>query len=869
MTKWTDSAKRALDDYFGRMRSQLYASGADAGEVIDDLGRHIDQELAAANLRVVTEQDVQQMLQRIGAPEVPGGKQSVTLEEPAHATPPAPRKVHPFLLFFGVLLPAITLAVEVATHMCAGVFFDPIPTWWHVMLVAAVIIANLSAWLALRHGTRYWHATMFLNGVAVTVSLYFGLLFLQIFPLALIAIIIFGLGLVPLAPLFCFATALVLRTTLRRLAPDYSPRFWWGVGAGALAISLIAIPAPLTRQLAKIAQSEDPETSARAVRWLRAVASRETLLRDCYGGTAWSRDPMLGFSFVGTPVTPERARNLYFRVTGKPFNSVPAPQRNFARGGWDELNDWTWDREQGGDAVGAVVKGVTMSQSRLDGLIDGDAGWAYTEWILEFKNTSSRAREARAQIALPPGGVVSRLTLWVNGEEREAAFAGKEHVRQAYREVAIVQRRDPVLVTSSGPDRVLMQCFPVPADGGTIKVRLGITAPLTIENTTVASYSPPYFLERNFGAPKSSDHLLWIESNQPLMGGNANLAVDTPRNSRYGAHGGIADAQLSSSRLRVKRNPDATRFWVADHAANDGSAIVQTLVQKTAPAPKHIVLAVDTSESMQGHFDQIAAALAEFPASSLLSLVLARDGVVDALQRTSDSTAAADILRNLRPGGGHDNVAALSRAWDLAGTDGVVVWIHGAQPVLLGNLEALQQRVFWKAAANPVGQPVVYDLQAGPGPNRVVEKLDSAWVAFATVPYSSKVADDLRSLFARWSTGRTFEWTRERVPGPDGLSAAEKSSKHLARLWAFDEAKRFIVARQVGNAIKLGGAYQLVTPVTGAVVLESKQQFEQAGLTPVDSQSVPTVPEPGTLLLAAMGVALLYMVRRRQKFLRA
>jgi hypothetical protein len=605
------------------------------------------------------------------------------------------------------------------------------------------------------------------------------------------------------------------------------------------------------------------------VRWLRAVGSKDTLLGDCYGGPAWSRDPVLGFSFVGTPIAPGPARNLYFRVTGKPFNSVPAPQRNFARGGWEELNDWTWDREQGGDAVGAVVKGVTMSQSRLDGLIDGDAGWAYTEWILEFKNVSPRAREARAQIALPPGGVVSRLTLWVNGEEREAAFAGKEHVRQAYQEVAIVQRRDPVLVTSCGPDRVLMQCFPVPADGGTIKVRLGITAPLTIETTTEASYSTPYFLERNFAVPKNSDHSLWIESNQPLIAGNENLTVDTPRGSRYGAHGGIAEAQLASSRLRVKRNPDAARFWVPDHGANDGSAIVQTLVQKAAPAPKHIVLVVDTSESMHGHVEQVAAALAEFPRGSLLSLVLARDEVADVLQRTSDPTTATDILRSLRPGGGHDNVAALSRAWDLAGTDGVVVWIHGPQPVLLGNLEALQQRVFWKATGHATAQPVVYDLQTGPGPNRVLEKLDSAWVAFSTVTCSGKVANDLRSLFARWSAGRTFEWTRQRVPGPDGLSPMEKSSKHLARLWAFDEAKRFIVARQVANAIKVGGAYQLVTPVTGAVVLESKQQFDQAGLSPVDSQSVPTVPEPATLLLAAIGVVLLYMFRRRQKRLRA
>src|SRR5687768_15730338 len=131
MTEWTDSAKRALDNYLGRMRVQLHASGADPGEVIDDLGRHIDQEIASANLRVVTEQDVQQILSRIGTPDaVSANESSVLVKDPPRAVPPATRRNHPFLFFFGVLLPTITLAIELATHMCAGVFFDPIPTWW-------------------------------------------------------------------------------------------------------------------------------------------------------------------------------------------------------------------------------------------------------------------------------------------------------------------------------------------------------------------------------------------------------------------------------------------------------------------------------------------------------------------------------------------------------------------------------------------------------------------------------------------------------------------------------------------------------------------------------------------------------------------
>lgn len=103
--------------------------------------------------------------------------------------------------------------------------------------------------------------------------------------------------------------------------------------------------------------------------------------------------------------------------------------------------------------------------SRQDGVVYPEAALAYLEWTLEFRNDSILQREARAQIALPPGAVVSRLTLWIDGEEREAAFGGRSQVKTAYKET-VQQRRDPVLVTTCGPDRVLVQCFPVPPGGG-------------------------------------------------------------------------------------------------------------------------------------------------------------------------------------------------------------------------------------------------------------------------------------------------------------------------------------------------------------------------------------------------------------------
>src|SRR5687768_4226950 len=109
-TQWTDSAKRALDDYFGQMRGKLYATGADAREVIDDLGRHIDHEIAAANLRVVTEQDVRRILGQIGTPDPVTGKAVYVGELPVDRKPAKQSKLI-FLLIFGVLLPVVTLSI--------------------------------------------------------------------------------------------------------------------------------------------------------------------------------------------------------------------------------------------------------------------------------------------------------------------------------------------------------------------------------------------------------------------------------------------------------------------------------------------------------------------------------------------------------------------------------------------------------------------------------------------------------------------------------------------------------------------------------------------------------------------------------------
>ena len=99
----------------------------------------------------------------------------------------------------GVVLPLVTLGVELSTRMNAETFFDPLPTWFHVLLVALVPAANACAWWAARgENPRHLRWIALANGAAIGVALFYTLLFLPLTPIGLIAVTFYAMGLLPL-----------------------------------------------------------------------------------------------------------------------------------------------------------------------------------------------------------------------------------------------------------------------------------------------------------------------------------------------------------------------------------------------------------------------------------------------------------------------------------------------------------------------------------------------------------------------------------------------------------------------------------------------------------------------------------------------
>lgn len=767
-----------------------------------------------------------------------------------------------FILLAGVILPIFTLGYEAFTHLSGEGFFDPIPSLAHIFLLGLVPLAN--AWLLFELGRsvpRLPPGLGGLNAFAIGIAAFHALLYLPLTPFAPFLVIFYGLGFLPLTPLLALLAAWRGRTLLKRRLAEQGAvgptRFWRGIGVAMLALVVVNLPASVTRiGLYMAARSETIERQF-GIRWLRAVGDEKLLRQSCYSRSGLSSD-LVGM--LVDPVQPEEARKIYYQVTGQPFNLLPEPVRKGWRQSWQDRN-----LDLGGKSVGRRVEGVSLSHSRIDGSIDADAALGYLEWTMVFHNDSPLQQEGRAQIALPPGAVVSRLTLWIDGEEHEAAFGTRNQTRQAYQNV-VQARRDPVLVTTAGKDRVMLQLFPIPPSGGEMKVRLGITMPLQLATPTLARLQLPALRERNFEIGKELTHAVWLEAEKPLTASGIWRRAQIGEQA-YALRGELADEQLGSaaSLIDLPRDAQLRTTWSPDAAAGPGVVVTQRLQEHAVSVPRRLALVIDGSQALAPLAGDIASALDKLPAGIELAVFVASDTGEPLAGSTSPATAAKQ-LRRMDFVGGQDNLDVLGKAWDWAAEmpDSALLWIHGPQPVVLGSVESLLQR-----NQRAPGQVRFYPLEAVAGPNEVLEALDG-FAGMAPEIRGGKLPGELERLFAGWRPGSTEIRTLRAEQAFSALAGEPlvKTSDHLVRLWAADRIERLLLksdeaSRQAATALAL--KYHLVTPVSGAVVLESAAQYDAAGLKPVDKGSVPTVPEPEEwMLMFIVGLLLVWMLRRHR-----
>ena len=138
------------------------------------------------------------------------------------------------LLFFAVILPAITVAVEMVTGICGEMFFDPLPTPLQTGLIVTVPLFNLLVWLGCRlEKMRRFRALPFLCGFSLIIAGVNAILFLPLAMLGMVAFFFFWwvyglglLGILPTAPFFAFKLySMVNRGYSMRVPVDLNSSF--------------------------------------------------------------------------------------------------------------------------------------------------------------------------------------------------------------------------------------------------------------------------------------------------------------------------------------------------------------------------------------------------------------------------------------------------------------------------------------------------------------------------------------------------------------------------------------------------------------------------------------------------------------------
>jgi hypothetical protein len=778
----------------------------------------------------------------------------------SHSKPSAPGNLFGT---FAIALPVLAVIVELFIGICAEVFFDPIPSLWHLLLILLVPAANL---LLLRQARShqpppYWMTL--LAGAAVAVGAIYALAFLPVMPFALVGLIALGLGLLPMSPLIgLVATVRLLAFTQAERA---GRRVLAGAGLGVAAFILADLPATAT-QLALRWQSAGDGPGAASL--MRGLGDEDLLLRLCYGGEGRTAGPASfllatvneGMFSPGAAAGTGAARELYFRATGRAFGSSEIAEDRRSRS-WD----FAFDEDVGGERVGGRAHGVTLAESRIDGSVAAADNLGYLEWTAVFTNDDMVQREARLTLALPEGAVASRATLWVNGEPREASVAGRSAARAAYQSV-VSASRDPLLVTTDGPGRLLVQAFPIQPNSS-LKLRIGLTAPLAIAPDGRRSLALPALAERNFELAKGLRHQLWIEADAAAGASGANLAAKPIAGGAVQLRGSVDDAALTARRPRIRVAPITERSertaTVAAANKEPAFSVVQSIERAPVRRPDSLHILLDGSASNRASASALKTALGSLPAGLPVSLTIAseqRQGVETAPWSPEQRALFEQAIDGTDFVGGQDNLGALVDALDSANGSGArLLWVHGPQPIAFPGSRARLDQLLERRT----DLPALVRYQAEPGPAFTIS--GSPWfdTARAATP-SGSPADDLAALFADQGGGAQWQVTRRRAPA----AHAADTSPHIARLWAAGELAGAAPARDKAReeAIALAHRLNIVTPVSGAVVLETEREYATNGLPVPGASDVPTVPEPGTWALLAIAAALLlWFARRRRK----
>lgn len=564
----------------------------------------------------------------------------------------------------------------------------------------------------------------------------------------------------------------------------------------------------IARMAAHKIGSYDFAGASAAARLCRATGVSDRIVdlkRDAFGAVL--DIPALLFRNGGSI---SNADATYYRVTGDYCNSAlsedpivdPPIKHKFPFSAYKEERQ----RQQLATAhIGAVIDGLTLENSSLSLSRSHGEAVVHAAWQLDFANQNKTAQEAKLEVLVPPHAVLSSAYIWMHDIKLKADIEPRQRAKEKYTNAVVVRRVDPLLITSTAPNKYLVQCYPVPVKGN-LQIEVHFDYPAHYESNSKSIFLP-VLASRNFKV--SSRHFVHIE-------------------------GEARDRSITNEDLLKDCRALSSSCDTLPAALTTGSVQCRFQSEKRKPLSE-LFIVIDGSKSMAAACAPVAAAIESINPKVPVHIIFASD------EQTALSTKhlwyqpdwrdALKELKNCKYLGGPDNLPSLMQASILAAGkhDAGVFWIHGPQPFNYPAAPADQIAEFFSELKD--SGIYVAEYEAVTGPNKIIQAMEDPLKAgrplqIASVLRTGNIQEDverqLNILLNEASfVGPKLSWQAKTASRDSFASHADADS--LNKLCAADQVRRLITAGRLTQATNVACTAAIVSPVSGAVKIEDLQ----------------------------------------------
>jgi hypothetical protein len=638
--------------------------------------------------------------------------------------------------------------------------------------------------------------------------------------------------------------------------------------AGAMLTSLTLVGSEARNWNVRIAErlavSTNKQERVEGLERLRPIFSERTLRMECTDSRA------AGLCGLFFPIKDTPHQELYFRLTGKPFSFK------------DEHNDIAVmpDDYVTRHAVGDKISGLGLVRSEMSAAVQPATLTTAVDWTFVFGNESNSTDQARTEISVPPGAVVTGMTEWVNGQQIHGNFtAGKNQQDTSWSSAS-----SSAAVTDLGHGRALLRCSAVPA-GAQLKMDIKMIVPLkpesvkskegretaslllpkliatnySVENENVVQLYSPLTISSDFAElrKRSSNgvqRLVGMLDGKRLESAEVMVTVERPApeplvvldrtavklklqderrlaEQRRAAHGQYAPLpqQLTvivDGRQGLQQQLDQLATNLNHHRDSHGlkpgikmvkpQFVVQTVTRVKNTAPKHLLIVIDGSEAMKPHVSKLRQALTKKSIPVDHVEMMIASQDKPELSRKVSLEQGLKLLEEKNFNAGQNNLRSVIDAAEEAGS------AKGGAVLWIHGPQPISSGEVYITTPY-AAHPALYELPIANGEIDTAEffKNHSDIGQFMQVSHKSNLDTDVACFFDKWQPDNidyVVAMNSANAKPVKVRELTEVEGKAMLQLNAYNQCMQLLGEHKYGAAARLALAYGVLTPVSSIVI---------------------------------------------------